>query len=338
MELDKKIVSIVQLGKQLKKGGEEWEATVRVAEATNRWFTQESIQQAVEEVSEVLSEDNLRSWMEMYAQNTIPVSTPKKIGVVMAGNIPMVGFHDFLSVLLSGHILYAKLSTQDAILLKDIAAMLVEIEPAFERQIFFVDLLKEADAFIATGSDNSARYFEYYFSKKPHIIRRNRNSCAILQGSETQDDLRVLGKDIFQYFGLGCRSISKLYVPEEYDFIPFFEAIEEYKPVINHSKYVNNYDYQKAIYLVNQTPHQDNGFLLVAENKNIASPTGMLYYETYQNEQELQQKLRLQEEKIQVIVSRQAWYSGSVAFGQAQKPALWDYADGVDTMQFLLNI
>jgi hypothetical protein len=260
------------------------------------------------------------------------------VGVIMAGNIPMVGFHDFLSVLISGHILYAKLSSDDTFLIKMLAERLLKLETRFEKNILFMDLLKEADAVIATGSDNTARYFEYYFSKKPHIIRKNRTSLGILTGNETTADFLALGEDIFRYYGLGCRNVSKLMVPDNYSFDEFFKAIESYSYMLDHHKYQNNYDYNKSILLVNQSTHLDNGFLLLSESEQLVSPISVLYYQTYTNAPDLKNKLATIRDKIQVVVSSAGWYPDSIAFGQAQCPAVWDYADGVDTMAFLQSL
>jgi hypothetical protein len=241
-------------------------------------------------------------------------------------------------VLLSGHHLYAKLSSEDPVLIKYLVRQLLFIEPAFEDQIHFVEMLKEADAFIATGSDNTSRYFAYYFAKKPHIIRRNRTSVGILNGQETQEELRSLGQDLLQYYGLGCRNVSKVFVPENFSFVPFFEAIEEMHGVNDHHKYRNNYDYNRSILLVNGVPHLDNGFLSVTPSQELVSPISVLFYDAYTDQQDLETKLGAYPEKIQAVVSSGGWYPGSHSFGQAQCPAVTEYADGVDTMAFLLGL
>ena len=259
----------------------------------------------------------------------------KRIGVVMAGNIPLVGFHDFLTVLISGHTVWAKLSTQDSFLLKYIAGLLTEIEPRFQDQIVWVDKLKEADAIIATGSDNTSRYFEYYFAKYPHIIRKNRTGVGILRGEESHTSLRSLGQDVFQYFGLGCRNVSKLWVPLDYDFVPMIEAWEDYQDVLLHHKYHNNYDYNKSIHLVNGDPFLDTGFAMLKESTALVSPISMVFYETYRNTDELEKAVAAQRSKIQCVVSEEGWFPDSIPFGRAQQPELWDYADGVDTLAFV---
>jgi hypothetical protein len=304
----------------------------------NSWFSENSIKKTIWGILRYLDPEKIDQWLEKYPtiyQNNI---TPRSVGVVMAGNIPAVGFHDFMSVLMAGHSIQAKLSSDDNILIPAFAGLLTEIEPRFKEKIDFVEMIKNADAYIATGSDSSAKYFEAYFSKKPNLIRRNRVSVAVLNGTETQEDFNGLGEDIFSYFGLGCRNVAKIYVPKNYDFAKFYEGIEHCQPVINHHKYANNYDYNKAIYLIKPVKFLDNGFLLIAENQEITSPPSVLYYEFYENGDDLAAKLHFHKSKIQCIVSKNAWYLDSFTFGEAQKPQLWDYADGIDTMKFLINI
>jgi len=261
---------------------------------------------------------------------------------VLAGNIPLVGFHDVLCVLISGNFALIKASSQDARLITQVLKRLTAIESAFEQRFAFTERLKDFDAVIATGSNNTSRYFEYYFGKVPHIIRKNRNSVAVLTGRETTEQLHALGRDIFDYFGLGCRNVSKLFVPEGYDFVPFFEAIEPYKNIINHHKYNNNYDYNKSIYLVNRDKHLDNGFLLVKEDERMVSPLAVLFFEYYDDLQSLDERLNHEKENIQCIVTAAPLASGAwgttVNFGRSQQPSLWDYADGVDTMDFLTKL
>jgi hypothetical protein len=260
--------------------------------------------------------------------------------LILAGNIPLVGFHDVLSVLASGHHALIKSSTQDARLIKKVLERLIAIEPAFEGSFTFVERLENFDAVIATGSNNTSRYFEYYFGKVPHIIRKNRNSVAVLTGDETTEQLYLLGHDIFDYFGLGCRNVSKLFVPKGYDLIKFFEAIEPYNSIINHHKYNNNYDYNKSIYLVNRDTHLDNSFLLLKEDKSFTSPLAVLFFEYYEDIESLEELLKQENAHIQCIVSELPLNTGNqvVTFGQSQHPQLWDYADGVDTMDFLTKL
>ncbi len=339
MDLDRRINAWATLGASLSDPyNETWKIAKRQAHHKNPWFTPENIQKAEEGIQVFLKEETLHQWMQAYPKDSVPVRPAWQVGLVMAGNIPMVGFHDFLSVLLSGHIVLAKLSSQDDVLIQALSKLLIEIEPQYASQIHFVPLLKEAEAYIATGSNNSARYFEYYFSRKPHIIRKNRSSIAVLKGDETPEQLHVLGDDLFSYFGLGCRNVSKLYIPQDYPIARLLDALQGWKHLANHHKFVNNYDYHKAIELVNLSPHLDSGFFILKEQEAMVSPVGMVYYEFYQDTEELQKQLESQTEQIQVIVSQGGWYPNSLDFGQTQKPNLWDYADGVDTMDFLLKL
>ncbi|MGD1890571.1 MAG: acyl-CoA reductase [Cyclobacteriaceae bacterium] len=313
------------------------ELTAR-AQSENSWFTPESVMLAKEGLQRYLNEEKLRHWIkELPAQ---PASV-KKIGLVMAGNIPWVGFHDLLTVLISGQHALVKLSSQDSFLIRYIINIITELEPQFESYITVVDKLNTADAIIATGGDNTSRYFEYYFAKYPHIIRKNRTGVAVLSGSEPGSELRALGEDIFRYFGLGCRNVSKLFVPEQYDFEPLFQALQSYENVAHHHKYNNNYDYNKSIYLVNREPFLDTGFALFRQSDQLVSPISVIFYEPYQNEDELIQKLSAVEEKIQCVVAQQPMYTSHqnhVQFGQAQQPELWDYADGVNTLAFIQDV
>jgi hypothetical protein len=251
----------------------------------------------------------------------------------MAGNLPLVGFHDFLAVLIGGHAVMVKLSSKDRVLPLFLAEELVSIEPRFADLIRFEEQFKNFDAVIATGGDNSARYFHYYFGKYPHVIRKNRTSCAILKGNETDQELEALGHDIFSYFGLGCRNVSKIFIPRTYEITSVFPKWEKFKDIINHHKYNNNYDYQKSILLINGNHFFDNGFLLVEENQKLVSPISVLYYERYEDESDLALKIFEAKDKIQCIVGKMT--PDSIPFGQAQSPMLWDYADQIDTLKFL---
>ena len=336
MTLENRIEAFVELGKQLQHlSPEERQAWAFSAASRNPWFTEDNVSCALQGVAVMLEEQYLREWLYPYHFKQV---TPKKVGVVMAGNIPMVGFHDLLSVLLSGHNLLAKLSSSDDMLIKRLVNMLIAIEPAFATQIEFVDLLKEADAIIATGSDNTARYFEYYFAKRPHIIRKNRTSIGVLTGHEEPDDLRALGEDIFRYYGLGCRNVSKVLVPEGYTFDTLFEANQHRSNLLDHHKYQNNYDDNKSILLVNRVPHFDNGFMLVQQSDKLVSPISVLFYDTFASLTDLRHRLAEVKDKTQVVVSAHGWLEGSIPFGQAQMPMVWDYADGVDTLAFLQRL
>ncbi|CAA9265612.1 MAG: hypothetical protein AVDCRST_MAG95-2509 [uncultured Adhaeribacter sp.] len=336
MLLETRLQAFVQLGHQLQSLTQEQVQELALnARRQNAWFDEANVSHALHGVVALLHEAKLRSWLAPYDLTAVK---PQKIGVVMAGNIPLVGFHDLLAVLLSGHYLYAKLSADDTFLPQWLAQQLITIEPALAEYIHFVPLLKNVDAVIATGSDNTARYFEYYFAKKPHIIRRNRSSLAVLTGFESKEELTKLGADIFQYYGLGCRNVSKLFVPEGYILDFLFEALEPFSWVLNHHKYANNYDYNKSILLVNQTPHYDNGFVLLSENKQLVSPISVVHTETYASQEDLKDKLAALQDKIQCTVSALGWLAGSVPFGEAQSPQVEQYADNVDTLAFLTGL
>jgi hypothetical protein len=301
------------------------------AESTNAWFTAENIKKSILSFAEMLNEVDLTIWFKSVKFST----SPKKVGLILAGNIPMVGLQDVLSVLATGNIALIKLSSADDKLIKAIITELIKIEPEFEDKIQYVERLKDFDAVIATGSNNSSRYFDYYFSKVPNIIRKNRNSVAVLDGSETFGDIQNLGADIFDYFGLGCRNVSKIYFPKGYDIANLYEGIESFQPIINHFKYNNNYDYNKSIYLVNAAKHFDNGFLLLKEDESLTSPLAVLFYEEYDNIQEVEDKLKVKSENIQCIITKSPLSVNTFGFGQSQHPKLWDYADNVNTIEFL---
>ncbi|MGB0523854.1 MAG: acyl-CoA reductase [Flammeovirgaceae bacterium] len=309
----------------------------RKAVAHNGWFQGNSVALAIDGLIRYLEPTSFRAWAASYA---LPTDLePKKVGVIMAGNIPMVGIHDFITVLLSGHELHAKLSSQDPFLIKEIANMLIEIEPAFEQKIHFVERMNDVHALIATGSDNSARYFEYYFKDKPKIIRKNRTSVAVLTGQESEAGLQKLAEDILAYYGLGCRNVSKIFIPKDYELTQLMAASEALtQENLQNHKYSNNYDYHKSIYLVNQIAHLDNGGLLATEMEELVSPIAVLYYEYYEDEAALKGRLADLTDKIQCIVSDGGHFPNSLTFGQAQEPKINDYADGVDTLKFLLEI
>ncbi len=312
----------------------EFDVVIEQAGRKNGWFTKENVHFAIASWGNLLTETSLQDWMAAYS---VEIDTPKKIAIIMAGNIPLVGFHDFLSVLITGHAAVIKPASNDTVLLPFIINILEIIEPDFKNKIEInKGQLKEFDGVIATGSNNTARYFEYYFGNKPNIIRKSRNSVAVLTGNESEAQLQALGEDIFRYFGLGCRSVSKLYVPKNYDFSSFFEAIESYQPIIDHHKYNNNYDYNKAVYLMSEFPFLDNGFFMVKEDENYASPIGTAFFEYYTSKTDLERKLRNEEDKLQCIVAEN-FTANEVHFGETQNPQLSDYADGIDTVEFLLK-
>ncbi|WP_396157980.1 acyl-CoA reductase [Flavobacterium sp.] len=305
---------------------------IQLSQSHNGWFTPEQVHFAIQSWSEALGEDNLDKWLSSYDLSEVK---PKTVGLILAGNIPLVGFHDFLSVLISGHNVLVKTSSNDQHLIKFLAKYLIAFNPEIENRITFTDgKLENFDAVIATGSNNTARYFEYYFKDKPNIIRKNRNSVAVLNGKETQEDLVNLGEDIFRYFGLGCRNVSKLFVPKDYNFDAFFKAIYEYKDVIFYEKYSNNYDYNKAVFLMSNFKLLDNEFLTLKEDISYASPISSVFYERYENIEDIKKQLEKDADQIQCVVSNGV-IENSIPFGKTQQPELWDYADNVDTLLFL---
>ncbi|MEN1784688.1 MAG: acyl-CoA reductase [Bacteroidota bacterium] len=306
------------------------------AEVQNGWYTQDNLRFALKQWGEMLTETALLSWINAYHKD-MPTKV-SSVGIIMAGNIPLVGFHDFLCVLLSGHKVIAKLSTNDQVLFYYIRDFLIHEDPILADKITLTtERLTNFDAVIATGSNNTSRYFEYYFSKYPHIIRQHRNSVAVLSGQESQAQLKALGDDIFQYFGLGCRSVSKLFVPNDYDFDTFFSAIFPWQSVLQHHKYCNNYDYNKAVYLMSEVTLLENGFLLLKEDGSQASPIATLFFERYTSTATLQARLSEDKNSIQCIVA-EGFSEIEVPFGTAQTPTLSDYADNVDTMAFLAEL
>lgn len=310
-----------------------FQGAFQYAQARNGWFTPDAIRQSLSAWGNLLTEDALTYWLGPYNLKDTE-EQPVTVGVICAGNIPLVGLHDVLSILLTGNRALIKLSDNDEVLMRVFLDHLVRIEPGFKESVRFAEgKLQEFDAVIATGSNNTARYFEYYFSRYPHIIRKGRTSVAVLSGSENPEDFNGLGHDIFDYFGLGCRSVSKLFLPRGYKLDHFFEGIFEFREIIQHNKYANNYDYNKAVWLLNKEHLLDNGFILLKKDAALASPTGSLFYEFYDDPKTLGTGLNVQAEFLQCIIGE-----GYLPFGEAQRPGLADYADGVDTLQFLLNI
>lgn len=311
---------------------------IEKTEYKNPWFTPWFIQTAFGAWSANLTEKKLRNWISAYSW-PVTSGNPKRIGLILAGNIPMVGFHDFLSVIMSGHIARIKLSSKDDVILPAIRDVLLLLEPSLEERIEFPEeYLKNMDAVIATGSDNSSRYFDYYFGKYPNIIRKNRNSVAVLTGEETDKELQLLADDIFLYFGLGCRNVSKIYLPEGFDLKRLMDNFGHYQYLANHNKFVNNHDYQKAILLVNRNEFLDNDFLILRNAKSISSPVACLHYEFYNDRDALMQELNLNAGIIQCLVSAADFLHEKVEFGRSQFPELNEYADNMDTIKFLLNL
>jgi hypothetical protein len=336
MKLQERIEILVKVGEYISEKGTsalktQWQQAKNNAFIKNPWFTPDNINKATHALAEnFLQVAQLHAWAAQYAINDSV--QPKKTGIIMAGNIPMVGFHDLLCVFASGHNALCKLSSKDDILIKDIVQRMAEWNPAVNDYIQFAERLNGCDAYIATGSDNSARYFTYYFGKYPSIIRKNRTSVAVLSGKESSSELEALSDDIMTYFGLGCRNVTQIYVPKNYDFRPLLEALKKYDHCFHHSKYRNNYDYQLAIYIMNNMYYMTNDVVVLLEKDQPFSPIGTLHYTYYENETEVYPSLR-NNPSIQAIVGHQG-----IPFGQTQTPTLTDYADGVDVMEFLKKL
>jgi hypothetical protein len=332
------INAFFKLGQQLSNPDERLIELINTEQHHNGWFTPESVEHAVKSIGKMLNEADLTTWLSNY--NLTADQSAKKVGLILAGNIPLVGFHDVLCVLATQNHALIKASVQDARLIKYVLEMLTAIDSRFADQFSFVERLVDFDAVIATGSNNSARYFDYYFGKVPNIIRKNRNSLAVITGNENNDQLYNLGHDIFDYFGLGCRNVSKILIPRDYNLATFFEAIEPYNDIINHNKYNNNYGYNRSIYLVGNEQHLDNNFLILKEDDHMVSPLAVLYYSYYDDLNAVEQLIEAENENIQCVVTSAPLKVKSqlVDFGQSQQPKLWDYADGIDTMDFLAKL
>lgn len=336
MTIESRIKAFVQLGRFLNKFGNtssdkdhELHLAIQRASVYNGWFTPENVQKSIAALAEMLEEEKLNSWVSNYDLNG-----SQRVAIIMAGNIPLVGFHDLLSVLISGHTAVIKMSSDDNQLLPIILDELKSIEPTFADKICFTEgKMENFDAVIATGSDNSARYFEHYFGKYPNIIRKSRNSVAIIDGSESEEELSGLANDVFQYFGLGCRSVSKVYLPKDYDLNHLFNAFFSHKDVVDNKKYGNNYDYNKAIYLMGSNELIENGFLMMREDTALGSPVSVLHYEYYDDLNLVHRVVADHQQQIQCVTGK-----GFVPFGKTQCPALDDYADGVDTLAFLQTL
>lgn len=331
MELSERLAAFEKLGDQMGSlSDDQIEQLANEAAAKNGWFTQSSIRNALEGIAFMLKKEKLAQWTANYR---LEQEVPKIVGIVMAGNIPMVGFHDLLTVLISGNFAAIKPSSDDEVLTRFVIDAILDIEPRFKKNLEIREKLTGIDAVIATGSDNTARYFEYYFKDIPSIIRKNRTSVAVLSGNESAEELKSLADDLFSYFGLGCRNVSKVFTPKGYPLESIFPHFEHYSNIIHHHKYRNNYDYYKSIYLVNKTPHLDTGFLLVTSTDDLVSPISVLFHQEYESMESLNGILDSKKDKIQCVVGR-----NHVPFGKAQRPELWDYADDVDTLEFLAKL
>jgi len=339
MEYNRRVETIIQLGTKLAhiNDRKDWRNVVTQAIRHNPWFTESSVQLALDGIRRYMDEEKLVHWLNRYGPD-VKMHKDRNVGIIMAGNIPMVGFHDLLCVLLAGHRAVIKLSSKDEKLIPYIIQELVSIEPQWNDYIEMADKLTGYDAVIATGSNNTSRYFKYYFGEVPHIIRSNRTGVAILNGREPLASLQALGYDIFRYFGLGCRNVSKIYIPDNYDIKILLDSLQNWLTLVDHHKYANNYNYSQAIYAMEQIPHLDTGFALFTENSNLYSPTAVVYYEKYRDLPHLNHLIQPKRDNIQCIVADKSWHEGSIKFGTAQQPEVWDYADNVDTMRFLLGI
>lgn len=331
LNLQQRIDILTKLGEYMLSGNPEWNKTKETASIANPWFIPEFIDHSINNIStSFLNNEKLNEWLSKY-EISQHGETVKLVGITMAGNIPLVGFHDFLCTFVSGHRQAVKLSSKDNILLKHIIELLIKWHPETSQYFEIKEMLKGCDAYIATGSNNTAKYFEYYFRKYPHIIRKNRTSVAIISGTETAETLKQLADDIFLYFGLGCRNVTKIFVPAGYDFIPMLDAFKKYDHLIENHKYKHNYDYNLAMHIVNQKFYMTNGSIILSENQSAFSPISQLNYQYYNHTDEIYQSLN--PEEIQAITG-----TAKIPFGTLQSPTLADYADGVDTIQFLKNL
>lgn len=354
MELDRRIDGFIKLGRRVKEylrtkvdpvsqefhmaEFDQFEDAVRRATEENPWFTEENILHMLTSVAEMLDQKALARWLDPYRERMRDRLSGQTVAVIMPGNIPMVGFHDFLCTLITGNRIIGRLSSEDSVLIPVLADVLIKGEPLFDSRIRFTrEKLVDFDAVIATGSDASARQFEYYFSKVPRLIRGNRNSAAILTGDETREEMTGLGEDMFRYFGRGCRSVSHLYVPQGYDPEQLTRAFPAFSGLSNHHKYRNNYDYRKSLLMMNGSGFFDGSFYLLVPDERLNSPVSVIHYSCYSDRSNLMQHVEKMEEKIQVVVARTSLPFRSCPFGRAQHPALNDYSDGIDTLDFLLT-
>jgi len=340
MTLEERIEALIRLKESLDINSDEYKKIRKNAYLNNKWFTESNIDKSLRAIkSEFLNENKIRNWISKYK---IPVNTKSKnTGIIMAGNIPLVGFHDLLSVFISGHKAIIKLSSKDTILMEYIVNHLYNINPEIKNYIIIEERLKNIDALIATGSNNSFRYFEYYFGKYPNLIRKNRNGVAVLSGNENEEELKALTYDILDYFGLGCRNISKVYVPENYDFRPLMQILDQHQYLKEHNKYMNNYDYNLAISLINKDRIYQNDIIFLKEDISYLSRIASVHFEEYSSVEEVANRLKNDNELIQVVANRsgkEMSFEREVPFGMTQSPTLAEYADGVDTLDFLLSI
>jgi len=332
MNVEQRIHLLVQLGEYMQRNGVEWQQAKHLAYLHNKWFIPEFIEIAVDNIiKEFLQEDKLEGLVQQYGVKDTPADV-KTVGVVMAGNIPLVGFHDLVCVFISGNKTLIKPSSKDDILLRHLVNKLIEWNSEVATVINFAEVLKNCDAYIATGSNNTGRYFDYYFAKYPHIIRKNRTSVAVLDGTETEEEITLLANDIQLYFGLGCRNVTKLFVPDGYNFVPLLEALKKYEYFMDYNKYKNNFDYQLALLIMSNKYYMNNDSIILTDNANLFAPVAQLNYSYYNSKAETADALKNNTD-VQCIIGH-----GFTPFGQAQQPCITNFADGVDTMRFLMNL
>ncbi len=330
MNVSERVALMVQLGKYISENDEEWQAVKEKAHLANGWFCPEFIELATKSiVQRFLQVEELERWVVQYPGLYDAAITPRQVGIVMAGNVPLVGFHDFLCVFISGHTGFIKPSSKDEVLIKHLVGKLIEWIPQCASRIVLSERLNNCDAYIATGSNNTSGYFEYYFGKYPNIIRNNRTSVALISGCETDKELSSLAGDVFLYYGMGCRNVTKLYVPKDYDFVPLIATLKKYDYLADHHKYKNNYDYNLALHILNNKKYMSTASLLLVEDENIFSPVSQIHYEHYRNIEVITNMLQ-NNPSVQCVIGH-----GFIPFGYAQTPTLIDYADGVDTMAWL---
>lgn len=335
LNLKERLALLTELGQRLRGEDEYLDALMQRTQFNNPWFTLDNQKAAVRLIAEdFLERGRLEEWLGRYALPAEQI--PRTVGIVMAGNIPLVGFHDWLCVFTAGHRSQVKLSEKDQYLFPYLIELLGRMDERSRSYTDIVPRLSGFDAVIATGSNNSARYFEAYFDRYPNIIRKNRHGVAVLSGKESPEELLALGKDIFQYFGLGCRNVAKLYLPKDYDFDPLLEALHEYREIVLNTKYKNNFDYNYALFMLNRRPFKANGCVLLLEEESLSSRIACLHYEHYDSLADVEQQLQARQAEIQCVIAQPGLLSvGTFGLGQAQSPALWDYADGIDTLEFL---
>lgn len=341
MNTEKQVLGLIELSRYIKtflaknpgnfnEKDSEFESLLKRSEIENPWFTIENQKFALKQWSDLLSNEKLNDWLKAYSTS----KTTKKVGLILAGNIPLVGFHDVISVILSNHIPLIKLSSKDKLMLPFLLRKWKEFS-GNEIEYEFVERLADFDAVIATGSNNTARYLEYYFKNHLSIIRKNRTSVAVLKGDETEEELKLLANDIFQYFGLGCRNVTRLFIPQDFVIDRLFESFIDFKEIINHNKYANNYDYNRAVYLLNQDKFWDNNFVMMKEDESLFSPLSVINFSRYSSLEDVKAFIAENNENIQCVVAKGELDLGLIPFGEAQNPGLDTYADNVDTMKFL---